>query len=248
MISTVITDDEVLARHRLGQLLRSQPDISVVGEASSAAEAIELVKITQPRLIFLDIQMPDMDGFDALSAMAREGVARLPRIIFTTAYDKYALRAFEIHACDYLLKPYTKERFLEALSRARQQIERDSASQNSSGSAPRQDSERLVFRSGGRVIFLPIAEVDWIASEENYIRLHTKKENYMLRETIASFEARIDPSQFMRIHRSTIVNLSRVKEMRTNSAHGEFTVELSTGQHLAVSRKYRSRIAELIKA
>ena len=248
MISTVITDDEVLARHRLGQLLRAQPGISVVGEASSAAEAIELVKITQPQLIFLDIQMPDMDGFDALSAMSRDGVARLPRIIFTTAYDKYALRAFEIHACDYLLKPYTKERFLEALSRARQQLERDSASQHAPESAPRQDSERLVFRSGGRVIFLPLAEVDWIASEENYIRLHTKKENYMLRETIANFEARVDPAQFMRIHRSTIVNLSRVKEMRANSAHGEFTVELSTGKHLAVSRKYRTRIAELIRA
>jgi len=247
MISTVITDDEVLARHRLGQLLRAQPGIRVVGEASSAAEAIELVKLTKPQLLFLDIQMPDMDGFDALAAMSKDGDGPLPRIIFTTAYDKYAIRAFDIHAVDYLLKPYTKERFHEALSRAREQLERGDVAQPSVAVGAKQHSERIVFKSGGRVIFLPLSEICWIASEQNYIRLHTNKENYMLRETIGSFEERIDPKQFLRIHRSTIINLSSVKEMRTDSAHGDFTVVLNTGQQLAISRKYRSRIAELIK-
>ena len=245
MITAVVTDDEVLARQKLSHLLRDVPDIDLVGEAASALEAIELVRHTRPDLLFLDIQMPGMDGFDAIAAMTEEG-GPLPRIIFTTAYDKYALRAFESHAVDYLLKPYTRERFLEALGRAKDQLDqRDAATPDQTRAT---STERLIFKSRGRIVFLPINELYWIGAEENYVRLSTATENHMLRDTISHFETRLDPSKFLRIHRSTIVNLKYVKEIRTDSARGEFAVVMTNGHKLPVSRGYRPKIMELVAA
>ena len=248
MISAVITDDEVLARQKLSQLLREEPDVELLGEASSAMEAIELVKATRPDVLFLDIHMPGMDGFDTITAMSDEGVVPLPRIIFTTAYDKYALKAFEIHAVDYLLKPYTRERFKEALARARAQLEQAKTSPATAEAGREAPLDRLIFKSRGRIVFLPISELFWVTAEENYVRLSTNSENHMLRDTISNFESRLDPTKFLRIHRSTIVNLKYVKEIRTDSLRGEFAVVMTNGQKLSVSRGYRPKIMELVTA
>lgn len=249
MIPAVITDDEVLARQKLIQLLRDEKDIHVVGESSSAAETIELVRATRPELLFLDIQMPGMDGFDAIAALSAEGTIPLPRIIFTTAYDKYALRAFDIHAVDYLLKPFTRERLKDAVQRARDHIEkfRDPSAEAEDRQLPvREYLERLVFKSRGRILFLPISEIYWITAEENYVRICTGKESHLLRDTMTNFEGRLNPQTFLRIHRSAIVNLQHVKEIRTDNEGGDSTVIMCNGQKLPVSRTYRTRIAELL--
>ncbi|HEY4357054.1 MAG TPA: LytTR family DNA-binding domain-containing protein [Acidobacteriaceae bacterium] len=247
MISTAITDDEVLARLRLNQLLQEQPGIQVVGQASSAEETVALVKATRPDLLFLDIQMPGMDGFEAVSALSNLGLAEMPRIIFTTAYDKYAVRAFEIHAVDYLLKPYTKERFEEALNRARQQLERPAVpAANGNGASALKPLDRLIFKSRGRIVFLPVNELHAVEAEQNYVRLITADQNHLLRETISNMEERLDRTKFVRIHRSTIVNLRFVKEFRTDSIRGEHSVLMANGRVLAVSRGCRSRLLDLV--
>lgn len=246
MISTVITDDEVLARLKLNQLLREQPGVQVVGQASSAEETVALVGATHPDLLFLDIQMPGMDGFEAVSALSNLGLEKMPRIIFTTAYDKYAVRAFEIHAVDYLLKPYTKERFEEALERARQQIEKAGTPPENSPTPVTKPLDRLIFKSRGRIVFLPVNEVYAIEAEQNYVRLITADQNHLLRETISNMEERLDRSKFVRIHRSTIVNLRFVKEFRTDSVRSEHSVLMANGQVLAVSRGCRSRLLDLV--
>jgi two-component system LytT family response regulator len=245
MISTVITDDEVLARLKLRELIQTEPDVQLVGEASSARETVELVRATKPALLFLDIQMPEMDGFDAIRDLSNDGSTPLPRIIFTTAYDKYAVRAFELHAIDYLLKPYTRQRFQEALVRAREVL-REPTGAKPAGSPAKLD--RLVFKSGGRIIFLPFDELQAVHAEQNYVRLATASGTHMLRETMSSFEARLDPSLFARIHRSTIVNLRHVKEVRSDITPGEYSVVLLSGTKLPVSRGYRSRLTELVSA
>lgn len=246
MISTAITDDEVLARLRLNQLLQEQPGIQVVGQASSAEETVALVKATRPDLLFLDIQMPGMDGFEAVSALSNLGLEEMPRIIFTTAYDKYAVKAFEIHAVDYLLKPYTKERFEEALNRARQQLEKPAAAANGHTVPATKPLDRLIFKSRGRIVFLPVNELHAVEAEQNYVRLITADQNHLLRETISNMEERLDRTKFVRIHRSTIVNLRFVKEFRTDSIRGEHSVLMANGRVMAVSRGCRSRLLDLV--
>jgi two-component system, LytTR family, response regulator len=249
MILAAVVDDEILARQKLIQLLRLEADISVVGECASAAEAIELVKATSPDLLFLDIQMPGMDGFDAIAALSADGTIPLPRIIFTTAYDKYALKAFDLHAVDYLLKPFARDRLHDAVERARQQIKiLQTAAENAKSrpSAEREYLERLVFKSRGKILFLLISEIYWITAEENYVRISTSKETHLLRDTMTNFEARLNPQVFLRIHRSAIVNLHFVKEIRTESGNGDSTVVMCNGQKLPLSRSYRARVAELL--
>ncbi|MDQ2842327.1 MAG: LytTR family DNA-binding domain-containing protein [Acidobacteriota bacterium] len=245
MISAVITDDELLARHKLGYLLRGEPDVQVLGEATSGAELIELAKLTRPDIIFLDVQMAGMDGFDAVSALSVD-TDWLPRVIFTTAYDKYAVRAFELNAVDYLLKPYTKERFQEALNRVRHHL-------SASNVAPRENSrddqrDRLIFKTGGRIIFLPLHEICFISAEENYVRLVTSTESHLLRDTLSNFEKRLDPKRFLRIHRSTILNLRYIREMRSDGPRGELHAIMANGIRLPVSRGFRSRVTELVIA
>jgi two-component system LytT family response regulator len=248
MISTVITDDEVLARLKLRELIQSEADVQLVGEASSAKETVELVRATQPALLFLDIHMPEMDGFEAIRDLSNDGAHPVPRIIFTTAYDKYAVRAFELHAVDYLLKPYTRERFQEALARARELIREPNGNEGARTARPSSKLERLVFKSGGRIVFLPLDELHVVYAEQNYVRLATVDGTHMLRETMSSFESRLDPRIFVRIHRSTIVNLRHVKEIRTDATPGEYSVRMLNGTRLPVSRGYRSRLTELVTA
>ena len=246
MIQAVLADDEVLARQKLRQLLRDEPEIEIVGECASANETVELVRLTKPALLFLDIRMPGMDGFDVVGAIDSEEMPR-PAIVFTTAYDQYALRAFEIHAVDYLLKPFTPERLSAAIQRVRERL-------TSGDSGARSDEKeshagrfttRIVFKSRGRILFLPVSEIRWIGAEENYVRLSTERETHLLRETMAHLEERLDPHTFMRVHRSYIVNLQYVKEVRTEH-DGESAVVMVDGQRIAMSRSYKSRILETL--
>jgi two-component system, LytTR family, response regulator len=246
MIHAVLADDEVLARQKLRQLLRDEPGIEVVGEGMTAIDTIELVRAAKPELLFLDIQMPGMDGFDIASALCSNKNAPMPHIIFTTAHDHYALRAFEIQALDYLLKPFTRERLSAAVERARKEILL--ASQKTEGSPPSnlngtRYTNRIVFKSRGRIVFLPVSDIRWISAEENYVRISTQNETHLLRETMARLEEKLDPECFLRVHRSSIVNLQHVKEVRTE-ADGDYAVVLVNGEKLTMSRGYRSRINE----
>jgi two-component system LytT family response regulator len=244
MIQALLADDEVLARQKLRQLLRDVPDIEIVGECASAGETVELVRVTKPALLFLDIRMPGMDGFDVVGELESHDVP-MPAVVFTTAYDQYALRAFEIHAVDYLLKPFTPERLSAAIQRVRERLS------SGEGTGPANGKERgvavyttrIVFKSRGRILFLPVSEIRWIGAEENYVRLCTERETHLLRETMAHLEERLDPHMFMRVHRSFIVNLQFVKEVRTEH-DGESSVVMLDGQRIAMSRSYKSRILE----
>ena len=244
MIQAVLADDELLARQKLRQLLRDEPDIEIVGECASAGETVELVRLTRPALLFLDIRMPGMDGFDVVGAIESEHL-QMPAVVFTTAYDQYALRAFEIHAVDYLLKPFTPERLNSAIQRVRERLAGLEGATRTNGKSRDGTgyTTRIVFKSRGRILFLPVSEIRWIGAEENYVRLCTERETHLLRETMAHLEERLDPQQFLRVHRSFIVNLQFVKEVRTEH-DGESSVIMLDGQKIGMSRSYKSRILE----
>jgi two-component system LytT family response regulator len=247
-IQTLIADDELLARQKLRQLLRDEPDIDIAGEASSAREVHELVRATTPKLLFLDVRMPGMDGLDLIAELSLSPGITLPRVILTTAYDHYALRAFELNATDYLLKPFSAERLRMAVVRARDQLrsgERHDDHNHSRDGAPGQYTARIIFKSRGRILFLPVSDIRWIGAEENYVRICTGTETHLLRETMSSMEQRLDPETFLRVHRSAIVNLRYVKEVRTET-RGDFMVHLINGQKLAMSRSYHARISDLL--
>ena len=246
MIRVVIADDEVLARQKLRQLLRDEQDVEIVGECATANETISLVRAANPDLLFLDIRMPDMDGFDVLGALSNEPPASLPQIIFTTAYDQYAVRAFEFNAVDYLLKPFTQDRLSDSVERVRARLADDAQG----GDARDADSagaykKRIVFKSRGRILFLPVEDIRWIGAEENYVRISTANESHLLRETMARLESTLDPELFLRVHRSAIVNLRYVKEVK-NENEGESIVVLTSGEKIAMSRGYRTRIQKLL--
>jgi two-component system LytT family response regulator len=243
MIRAVVADDEVLARQKLRQLLRNENEIDIVGECATARETIDLVRATKPELLFLDIQMPGMDGFDIVAELSSVEGATAPCVVFTTAYDQYALRAFEIHAVDYLLKPFTRERLVSSVERARKQIllNQQPGPHGTGSGAKSPYASRLVFKSRGRIVFLPVSDIRRISAEENYVRICTQSETHLLRETMAHLEDRLDPEMFLRVHRSSIVNLQHVKEVRTES-DGEYAVVLINGEKLNMSRSYRSRI------
>ena len=247
MIRAVLADDEVLARQKLRQLLRDEEDLEIAGECASAAEVIQLVGTSHPELLFLDIRLPDMDGFDVVGALNAIHCDPLPHIIFTTAFDQYAVRAFEIHAVDYLLKPFTQERLRSAVHRVRQRISLTSERQDQSTSEPKHDAytDRIVFKSRGRILFLSVDEIRWVEAEENYVRIFTSSESHLLRETMANLEARLDPQSFLRVHRSAIVNLHFVKEVKSE-VDGDAIVTLTNGKKIAMSRSYRARIHDLL--
>ena len=246
-IHTLIADDELLARQKLRQLLRGEPDIEIVGEASSAHEVHELVRAASPQLLFLDVRMPGMDGLDLIAELSLSPGIRMPRVILTTAYDHYALRAFELNATDYLLKPFSAERLRAAVKRAREQLRKgerrtEDGLSKETGAGPY--TARIIFKSRGRILFLPVSDIRWISAEENYVRICTGTETHLLRETMTSMEQRLDPQLFLRVHRSAIVNLRYVKEVRTEQ-RGDFMVHLVNGQKLAMSRSYHARISDL---
>jgi len=249
-LRVLIVDDEPLARERIRALLRDAPDAEVVGECGDGRRALAAIRRRRPDLLFLDVQMPELDGFAVLRAL---DPTELPAVIFVTAYDRYALRAFEVHALDYLLKPFDRERFHRALARARTQIERDRRGTLDARLLAlledlrpgRKRLERLVVKEGGRVFFLRAEEIDWVEAQGNYARLHIGRETHLVRETMARLEAGLDPKQFARIHRSTIVNLERVRELLPDF-HGDSVVVLRDATRLTLSRGYRERFRELL--
>lgn len=248
-IRTLIVDDEPLARRGIRAQLAEEADVLIIGECGNGREAVAVIKEQEPDLVFLDVQMPELDGFGVVEAI---GVERMPAVIFVTAYDKYALRAFEVHALDYLLKPFDGERFLRALQRARAQIERKSISDLSQRlqsliddlKAGRKYAERIVVKSAGRVFFLSVEEIDWVEAADNYVRLHAGGDAHLLRETMSTLEKRLDPAEFLRIHRSTIINVRRIKDLRP-LFHGEYEIRLKDGTRLSSGRGYRDSLQEL---
>jgi two-component system LytT family response regulator len=248
-ISAIIVDNESLSRERLSSLLESESDFQVLETCSRGEEAVTAAHRLDPDVVFLDIQLPDMDGFRLLKQL-QHGDHNKPIAILLAAHDQFAVRAFDSDALDYLLKPITPERFQSTLQRTREEIDRRRSQYTGRtqppGSSPEDYVQRLVFRNKGRIVFLKIAEVRCITSEGNYLRVSTGKESYLLRETMAAIEAKLDPAMFLRIHRSTIVNLQHVKEVKPSGSQGESLVEMQDGTRHILSRTYRARISELL--
>jgi two-component system, LytTR family, response regulator len=248
VIKALLIDDELLARRKLRALLQNEPGIQVVGEAASACEALAYIKATAPQLLFLDVRLPGMDGMGLMEAIAADSAIVPPQVIFTTAYDHYALRAFDLRAVDYLLKPFTAERLHSAVQRVLDQAApaaKTPAPFPSKINGKEPYTARIVFKSRGRILFLPVADIRWIGAEENYVRICTEKESHLLRETMTAMEQKLDPQMFLRVHRSAIVNLQYVKEVRTE-AQGDFVVHLLSGQRVAMSRSYHARLGNLL--
>jgi two-component system LytT family response regulator len=250
-IRTLIVDDEPLAREKLRRFLDDVDDFEVVGECRDGREAFEAIDRQRPDLVFLDVQMPEMDGFEVLENLPQD---ELPTVIFVTAYDQYALKAFDVHAVDYLLKPFDRDRFKKALERARTEIERREVGEmrekllallGDAGVRGARHPERLVVKSSGRVVFLKVDDIDWVDAAGNYVKIHAAGETHQLRETMSRLEDRLDPEKFLRIHRSTIVNIERIRELQ-QQFHGDYLVVLKNGQRLTLSRSYRDRIQELL--
>jgi two-component system LytT family response regulator len=246
----LIVDDEPLARDRIREMVKDDPEVQVIAEARNGLEAIRSVSAYEPDIVFLDIQMPDMDGFEVLKNLT---VEPLPFIIFVTAYDQYALRAFDVHALDYLMKPFDRERFARALRHAKDQMKRPVDEQRDGKIMALLEEikgsrylERFSIKTGEKVLFVRSEEVDSIEAEGNYVRLNVAGTSYMLRETINSVESKIDPRTFVRIHRSTIVNINRVKELQA-WARGEYRVVLLNGTCYTLSRGYREHFDNFIK-
>jgi two-component system LytT family response regulator len=249
-IRVVVVDDEELARDRLESLLSQHPDIEVVGTCGDGASAIETIERTQPDLVFLDVQMPGMDGFEVVENL---DVERLPAVVFVTAHDAHALRAFEVHALDFLLKPFDESRFVKTLDRARLQLAKQDGSAINTHlmslieelRSDKKYPERLIVKSGGRVFFVRSDEIDWVEASGNYVKLHTRNEAYLLRESMKNMEAKLDPKTFVRIHRSAIVNIDSIKELEP-WFHGEYIVIMRDGTRLTASRVFSDRLSALM--
>ncbi|PYQ74556.1 MAG: DNA-binding response regulator [Acidobacteria bacterium] len=236
MIRTLIVDDSPLIREGIRLLLESEKDIEVVGEAADGALAVSAVSRLRPDLIFLDVQMPGTDGFEVLE----KAVSPTCAVIFVTAYDDYALRAFQANAVGYLLKPITPRLFQAALQRARQVLSAG-RSESTRETSPSRSLARLVAKDGGRFIVLRPDEVDWISSAGDYVELHAHERSFLVRHTLSELESALDPEKFVRIHRTTIVNADRVRAIEA-LPQGDFSVMLTTGARLRLSRSYRARL------
>ena len=234
-IRALIVDDEPLARSNLTVLLRLDPEIEIVKECGSGAEAIAEIRGSRPDLVFLDVQMPECDGFDVLELL---GSDLPPAVIFVTAYDHYALRAFEAGALDYLLKPFDNARFERTLARAKDRIRQGKEFR---GKELPRVMERLAVKSAGQVVFVKSSEIDWIEAADYYACLHMGTKSHLLRRSMADLEQELDPTVFCRIHRSTIVNLDRVRGLKL-SEDGEYEVRLENGIGLRLSRRYRKAL------
>jgi len=247
-IRALVVDDELLAREIIREMIRRDPEIDIVGECGNGLDAVTMIETERPDMVFLDIQMPEMDGFAVIEAV---GAQAMPVVIFVTAYDQYAVNAFKVHALDYILKPFDWERFADALLRAKSQIRRESDLSDKLDALLRQMRkkhdfiERLIIKTNGRVIFLRTEEIDWIEAEGNYVRLHVGKDSYLQRDTIGGMEAKLDPTQFPRIHRSAIVNIDRVQELRP-WFQGDYCVILRNGKELPLSRNYWDKLRQIL--
>jgi len=249
-IRALIVDDERPARELIATLLRDEADLEVVGECSNGRDALAAIQRLSPDLVFLDVQMPGLDGFGVLAELPAE---RLPLVVFVTAFDQHAIKAFEVHALDYLLKPFEYDRLRQAVRRARTELAEGSTASGQARLLALLEElrggsrtwNRLAIREGGRVVFLQPDEIDWIEAEGNYVRLHVGKESHLLRETMGSTEARLASKKFLRVSRSTIVNLERVTEWQP-LFHGDSVLILRDGTRLTVSRVYRDTLERLV--
>lgn len=286
-VRVLVVDDELLARQRIRRLLQAEPDVEVVGEAATGREAVQRIGGLQPDIVCLDVQMPELDGFGVLREL---GDGPVPLVLFVTAYDEHALRAFDVHAIDYVLKPVDADRFRTAFQRARTQIQQSSAANRlgelletvrrvSDGSLTAHDSanattgtnanvnaksfgggsgptaapagapsslaSRILVKHDGRMFFVKVGDIDWIEADRNYVRLHVGTVSHTIRERISHVEESLDPQLFARIHRSTIVNLNRVREMQQWSS-GDYVVILDSGTRLRLSRHYRDRVEKQV--
>jgi two-component system, LytTR family, response regulator len=248
-IRTLIADDEPLARSKMRFLLESEAGVEIVAECADGQQAIRAIREFRPDLLLLDIEMPGATGFDVLQALEPK---EIPIVIFVTAYDEYAVRAFEASALDYLLKPFDRERLHRSIERARQQLNarREFASEEIlrflNHPLSRNGSwQRLVIKSAGRVVFLEVDEIEWIEAAANYVRIHAGKEVHLMRESISRIAEKLDPSRFVRIHRSAIVNVMKIRELQACNS-GEYMVILRNGKELPCSRGYRSALEPFI--
>ncbi len=250
-IRTIVSDDEPLAREKLRILLASEAGVRIVAECRDGRQTIDALQTYKPDLLLLDIQMPGADGFQVLSAIPADD---MPLVVFTTAYDQYAIRAFETHAVDYLLKPFDHERLHKAIERIRSELLKTNDREMTqrildllAGTrAESRVTKRLAIKAAGRVVFLDVEEIDWVEAAANYVRLHVGKESHLLRESIGRISERLDPDRFVRVHRSTIVNVRRIKELQPCNS-GEYIVVLKDGKELSCSRGYRTELDHLIE-
>jgi two-component system LytT family response regulator len=254
-IRTVVVEDEPVARDRLLALLSEESDVEVVGACGDGREAAAAIHKMAPDLVFLDVNLPEMDGVTLARSLDPE---RRPAVVFVTAHDEYALHAFELHALDYLLKPFSAQRFRAALTYAREHLAQRRATtlgrqildmlpeMQRPAAAPSLTLDRLIVKSSGRIYFVRTADIDWCEAEGNYVRVHVGPQQHLVRETMNRMEAQLDPAQFVRIHRSTIVNVDRIQELRS-SFNGEHLVLLRTGTRLTMSRGYREGLQARLK-
>jgi two-component system LytT family response regulator len=234
-IRALIVDDEPLARSNIAVLLRKDSHMEIIGECGSGSEALGEIRVAKPDLLFLDVQMPECDGFDVLEMLGND---LPPAVIFVTAYDQYALRAFEAGALDYLLKPFDNARFELALTRAKQRI-----FEANRGDSARRNLERIVIKSAGEICFIKTSDIDWIEAADYYACLHVGPRTHLLRRSLQDLEEDLDPNAFCRVHRSGIVNLERVSSLKLQE-DGEYEVQLQTGARVRLSRRYRKQLQE----
>jgi two-component system LytT family response regulator len=251
-IGALIVDDEPLARQRVHRLLEEEKDITILGECGDGVDAISQIRSKKPDIVFLDVQMPEVDGFDVLGSLSQED---MPLVIFVTAYDQHAVRAFEVHAIDYLLKPFEDDRFMQSLQRAREVVQHGTIAASTQRllellnetRAERGGTKRIMVRAGGHISFLRTADIDWIEAQGDYVSLHCQGKRHLIRENIGDLELRVQPEGFIRIHRSTIINITRIKELQP-LFHGDYTVVLVDGSRLTMSRSFRERFFERVGA
>jgi two-component system, LytTR family, response regulator len=241
----LIVDDERLSRQRIRRLLAFEPECEILGECADGSEAVRTLEYERPDILFLDVQMPELDGFAVVRAIEQSR----PLIIFTSAYDEYALRAFEVHAFDYLLKPFDRKRFRESLQRAKTQLTRE-RSDGSDGrlqalfehfTNSRRMADRVAIRNNGRVVIVKVEDIDWVEASDNYVCIHSGKETHIVRETMSDLESRLDPARFLRVHRSAIVNLDRIKELQP-WFRGDYRVILRDGTELTLTKTHRDKL------
>ena len=248
-LRALIVDDEALARTALVRLLKRERDVSLIGQCDDGESAVQTIRQAQPDIVFLDVQMPEMDGFQVVAAI---GAERMPVTIFVTAFDRYAIRAFDANAVDYLLKPFAPDRLTRALARARERClgkqDKEAAQRLFSLLDSRLQSDyaqRLAVATGGRIVFVPVADIDWIEAEGNYARLHVSRKAFDVRETLQALMEKLDPREFIRIHRSTIVNARRIREVQP-WFQGSHIVVLQSGEELRMSRYQRDAVDRLL--
>ena len=246
-IRAMIVDDERHARQKMRTLLEQERDVSVVGECRNGTEAVAAIREHKPDLVFLDIEMPGCDGFEVL----RETAPAARQIVFVTAYDHYAVRAFEVQALDYLLKPFDRDRLASTLERVRERLRSGEDLQERLKSfldqvKPRTGTrDRLMIRSSGRITFIKATDVEWIEAADNYVRIHSGKESHLIRETMANLESDLDRRRFVRVHRSAIVNVDAIAEIRS-MFHGDYSIRLRTGAEIPLGRTFRDRLEAVL--